>query len=166
MQDEVVDKKASDHYYQRGLGSGGDLILFSLLLLFLPQHCSQLARLSSLGLLSVSRRRSLIGRISSLASVAGVVRQFPSIFLGSGNKTLWGGAGATTNWHTPKPQSTPCAQNRGSILILLRHHFRNQPTHGHVINVMLLCARVGLELMNFCIKNFRIFCIEIYPRQI
>lgn len=131
-----------------GWGGGwGGLILSSFLLLFLPQSCSQLARLS--GFLFGQSRRSLRSRIPNPVCVAGVVRQLPSICLGSRNKTLQGGAGAVTNWHTPRLQSTPRAQNRGSILILLRHHFRNQPIHRHVINVMLLCACMGLELANF-----------------
>ena len=94
-------------------------------------------------------RRNLIDRFLNPACVAVVVRQFPSVFLGSLSKTPKRGAGAAINWHTPRPQSTPCAQNRGSILILLRHHFRNQPVYRHVINVMLLCAHVGLELVSF-----------------
>lgn len=145
MQGKVVDEKVSNHYHHTWAGGGGSLTLSSFLLLFLPQSCSRLATGSLFG----QSRRSLRSRIPNPACVAGVVRQLPSIFLGSLNRTLRGGAGAVTNWHTPRLQSTPRAQNRGSILILLRHHFRNQPIHRHVINVMLLCACVGLELVNF-----------------
>ncbi|KAF3812771.1 hypothetical protein GH733_019134 [Mirounga leonina] len=56
--------------------------------------CSQLARHP--GSLSGQSRRSLISRIPNPACVAGVVRQLPSIFLGSRNRTLRGGAAVST----------------------------------------------------------------------